>query len=274
MKLTPLGSCIGASVSDLTPGDLLDEDTAEWLLDALERYGVLVFRDLHIDDPTQVEFARCLGEPESFPVPGADHPEIFTVSLDPDKALAAEYLKGTFNWHIDGATDDVPNKATMLSALGVADAGGDTEFCNTYAAWDELPAEDKDAFGDLRVMHSFEAAQRTFHPDPTDEEVEYWRQRPAKAQPLAWTHRSGRTSLVLGATVDHVVGMSFEEGRALIARLEEWATQERFVYRHVWEVGDLVIWDNRGTMHRAVPYEPDSERLMHRTTLVGEEAFA
>jgi alpha-ketoglutarate-dependent taurine dioxygenase len=208
------------------------------------------------------------------PLPGVDHPEIFTVSLDPEKVAVADYLKGTFYWHIDGATDDIPNKATMLNALGIADAGGDTEFCNAYAAWEELSDEDQAAYRGLRVVHSLEAAQRLTHPDPTDEEIEFWRMRPAKEQPLAWTHRSGRTSLVLGATADHVVGMDPEEGRALMARLLEWATQDRFVYRHRWHVGDLVVWDNRGTMHRAIPYAPESERLMHRTTLVGDEAFA
>ena len=162
---------------------------------------------------------------------------------------------------------------SWLNALGVANTGGETEFCNAYSAWEALPEQEQEAYRGLRILHSFEAAQRRTHPDPTPEEVDYWRKRPAKEQPLAWTHRSGRTSLVLGATAESVIGMDLEEGTALLARLEEWATQDRFVYRHNWQVGDLVIWDNRGTMHRALPYAPDSERLMHRTTLVGDEAF-
>lgn len=274
MELIPLGPCIGVQVEGLTPADLTDAGTAAALLDALEEHGVLAFRGLHIDDATQVAFSRMLGEPEILPMRSGEHPEIFVVSLDPEKALSAEYLKGTFYWHIDGATDDIPNKATMLHAIGIAADGGGTEFCNTYAAWEALPDDDKARYRDLRVVHSFEAAQRLTNPDPTDEQLDYWRTRPAKEQPLAWKHESGRTSLVLGATVDHVVGMDVDEGRALIAELEAWATDERFVYRHEWEVGDLVIWDNRGTMHRALPYTPDSERLMHRTTLVGDEAFA
>ena len=274
MELIPLSPTIGMQVADLEPADLLDAGVAAELLDALEAHGVLAFRGLHVDDATQVAFSRMLGEPEILPMRSGDHPEIFVVSLDPEKALSAEYLKGTFFWHIDGATDDIPNKATMLHAIGIAADGGGTEFCNTYAAWEALPDDEKARLRDLRVVHSFEAAQRLTNPNPTDEQVEYWRTRPAKEQPLAWTHESGRTSLVLGATVDHVVGMDPAEGRALIAELEAWATDERFVYRHEWEVGDLVIWDNRGTMHRALPYTADSERLMHRTTLVGEEAFA
>ena len=274
MELIALGPCIGVQVEGLSPADLLDAETAAALLDALEHHGVLAFRGLHIDDASQVAFSRMLGEPEILPMRSGEHPEIFVVSLDPEKALSAEYLKGTFYWHIDGATDDIPNKATMLHALGVAADGGGTEFCNTYAAWDALPEADRARYRDVRVVHSFEAAQRLTNPDPTDEQLEFWRQRAVKEQPLAWTHESGRTSLVLGATVDHVVGMDRDEGRAMIDELEAWATDERFVYRHEWQVGDLVIWDNRGTMHRALPYTADSERLMHRTTLVGEEAFA
>ena len=274
MELTPLAPSIGVQVSGVTPADLRDAGVARELLDALERHGVLAFRDLHIDDATQVEFSRMLGEPEILPMRSGVHPEIFVVSLDPEKALSAEYLKGTFYWHIDGATDDIPNKATMLHAIGIAADGGGTEFCNTYAAWDALPDDDKARYADVRVVHSFEAAQRLTTPDPTPEQLDYWRQRPSKEQPLAWKHESGRVSLVLGATVDHVAGMDPDAGRALVAELTAWATAERFVYRHEWAVGDLVIWDNRGTMHRALPYTADSERLMHRTTLVGEEAFA
>lgn len=274
MQLTPLSPSIGVSVTDLEPSRLTDEDVAATLLEALDAHGVLVFPGLHLDDATQVAFARNLGEPEILPMRTGDFAEIFVVSLDPEKSLSAEYLKGTFYWHIDGATDDVPNMATMLNALAVAETGGGTEFCNAYAAWDALPEEEKERYRDLRVFHSFEAAQRLTTPDPTDEQLEFWRQRPVKEQPLAWTHRSGRTSLVLGATSDFVVGMDIDEGRALLERLEAWTTDERFVYRHEWSVGDLVIWDNRGTMHRALPYTPDSPRLMHRITLVGDEAFA
>ncbi len=112
------------------------------------------------------------------------------------------------------------------------------------------------------------------HPNPTDAEVAAWRRLGEKVHPLVWHHHSGRRSLVLGATTSRVVGMSDEEGRSFLDRLLEWATQPRFVVRHEWEVGDLVIWDNRGTMHRALPYAATSNRIMHRTTLVGEEAIA
>ena len=95
--------------------------------------------------------------------------------------------------------------------------------------------------------------------------------RPAKEHPLVWRHRSGRRSLVLGATTDHVVGMEPDEGRALLDDLLHRATTPDRVYRHEWQVGDVVIWDNRGVLHRALPYDPTSPRDMHRTTFAGDE---
>ncbi len=92
--------------------------------------------------------------------------------------------------------------------------------------------------------------------------------------PLVWKHRSGRKSLVLGCTARHVVDMDFRKSVELLVRLRDWATRPEFVYRHSWSQGDLVIWDNTGTMHRATPYDPQSGRLLHRTKLEGEEPFA
>jgi alpha-ketoglutarate-dependent taurine dioxygenase len=134
-----------------------------------------------------------------------------------------------------------------------------------------LTDEERERFRDIRVVHTFEAAQRLVKPDPTPSELELWRKRPSKVHPLVWRHRSGRRSLVLGATASHVEGMSAEEGRALLDDLLERATAADRVYRHDWELGDMVIWDNRGVMHRACPYDASSPRDMHRTTLSGDE---
>lgn len=92
--------------------------------------------------------------------------------------------------------------------------------------------------------------------------------------PLVWRHRSGRKSLILGCTAYHIIGMDPKASTELLVKLRDWATQERFVYRHQWTVGDMVMWDNTGTMHRALPYDPASGRMLHRTKLEGEEAFA
>ena len=97
---------------------------------------------------------------------------------------------------------------------------------------------------------------------------------PAREQPLVWTHRSGRKSLVIGATAAYVVGLQPADSMDLLVRLRDWTTQPQFVLRHDWNVGDLVMWDNTGTLHRALPYQVDSGRLLHRTMLQGEEPIA
>lgn len=151
---------------------------------------------------------------------------------------------------------------------------GQTEFSNTYAAWDDLPDAEKAALEKLKVVHMFEVSQRFVKPEPSWTELQAWQKFQPRTLPLVWTHRSGRKSLVLGSTASHVEGMDLREGWALLTRLRDYATQPQFVYRHEWRLGDLVIWDNTGTMHRALPYALDSGRLMHRTTVQGEEPFA
>ena len=273
LETVKLTETVGAEVVGLTETRLLaDDDLPGLVLDNLEANGVLVFRDLHLDDASQVAFSQRLGRVEVFGT--GEHPEIFVVTLDPARNRAAAYLRGTFDWHIDGLTDDIPIMATLLSAHAVADSGGETEFASTYAAYEGLSDHEKERFETLRVVHSIEAAQRRVTPDPTPEQLAVWRARPAKEQPLIWRHRTGRRSVVLGPTADHVVGLGPDESEALLADLLARATAPERVYRHEWAVGDLVIWDNRGVLHRALPYDPTSPRDMHRTTLHGDEAIA
>jgi alpha-ketoglutarate-dependent taurine dioxygenase len=269
-----LAATVGAEVLAVDPDRLaVDDALAAAVLDALEAHGVLVFRGLRLAPQAQVAFCRRLGEvdfsPGHHPVPG-----IFRVTLDASKSSAAAYLQGTFHWHIDGCTpegDECPLMATVLSAEAVAEHGGETEFASTYAAYDHLSDDEKERLGPLRVVHSLEASQRRVHPDPTDEQLAWWRRRRTSEHPLVWTHRSGRRSLVLGASADHVVGMDLDEGRALLDDLLTRSTAPEQVYRHRWSVGDTVIWDNRGVLHRAAPYDPSSPREMLRTTVLGDE---
>jgi alpha-ketoglutarate-dependent taurine dioxygenase len=265
-----LGPTVGAAVVDVDRERLLhDASLPAWILGALDAHGALVFRGLHIDDATQVAFSKRLGR--VVVLGRGENPEIFRVTLDPAKNPAAEYLRGTFDWHIDGCTDDVPIMATLLSAHAVAESGGETEFASTYAAYDDLSDEEKQRYLALRVVHTIEASQRLVNKDPSPEEVAIWRSRPSKEHPLVWTHQSGRRSLVLGATASHVVGLDRDEGRALLDDLLERSTTPERIYRHQWAVGDLVIWDNRGVLHRACRYDAASPRDMHRTTLHGDE---
>lgn len=258
---------LGVEVTDV--GDLLDDAVISRCLEALKWRGVLLIRGANLDDEAQLAFARKLGEVVTL---GGN--EIFIVTLDASKNPAAEYLKGTFHWHIDGTTDKVPIKATILTARHVAMVGGGTEFANTYAAYENLPEKDRERYDTLRVHHSFEASQRLAKPEPTERDLAMWRSVPSQDTPLVWKRRDGRRSLVIGATADHIIGMDPAESRELLDELLEWSTQERFRYTHDWSAGDLVMWDNTGMLHRALPYDVSSERILHRTTIFGDEALA
>jgi alpha-ketoglutarate-dependent taurine dioxygenase len=265
----------GLEYTGLRGPDLLVPETAAALRAALDAHGVVVCREAHISDPDLVALSRMLGEVVVAPLGGeATYPEISAISLDPDKSELAAYRRGTFFWHIDGTNDAVPQKATLLTAHEVADDGGDTEFANTYAAYEALPQAEKDRIAGMRVVHSFKAAQLLINPEPTAKELAVWERVPSREHPVVWTRANGRESLLVGATADHIVGLPADESRAVLDRLLDWATQPRFTLRHNWRRGDLVIWDNTGMLHRAIPYQPTSRRLMHRTTLVGEEAVA
>lgn len=274
LQLYPLSDTIGAEVAGVDAGQLAaDAALAASVLEALEANGVLVFRDLRVEPEDQVAFCRHLGDIDysagHHPVAG-----IYRVTLDTSKNSRADYLHGTFHWHIDGCTpegDECPQMATILTAKATADKGGETEFASTYAAYDDLTDDEKDRLGSLRVVHSLEASQRKVHPDPTDEQLALWRRRRTREHPLVWTHADGRRSLVIGASADHVVGMDAEQSRALLDDLLARATRPQRVYRHQWSVGDTVIWDNRGVLHRAVPYDSGSPREMLRTTVLGDE---
>ncbi len=264
-----LGKYIGAEVLDVDRDRLLhDDELPQACMDALEEHGVLLFRELNIDDETQAAFCRKLGALVHFR--GYPNHEVMEISFDPDNPNA-EYFASNDYWHIDGALDEIPAKASILTAHVLTDKGGETEFASTYAAYDDLSEQEKERYAGLRVIHTFEAIQRLSYPSPTPEQQEEWDSRADREHPLIWTHRSGRRSLVFGATVSHVVGMDHEEGRSLINELERRATAPDKVLRHTWSVGDMVIWDNRGLVHRACPFDRSQARRMHRSTVLGDE---
>jgi alpha-ketoglutarate-dependent taurine dioxygenase len=268
METIDLNPRIGTEI--IAPrAELLAGTHAETFRRLLEERGVLVFRQTHFDGKEQEQFAATFGE-----VIQERAGAVTKVSLDKRETSTADYLRGAFFWHIDGANDAVPTWATFLTAKVLSETGGDTEFANTYAAYDDLPAEKKAEIEGLKAWHSLEYSQRVVYPDPSYETLMQWQKRKPKLHPLVWTHKSGRKSLVIGATTGHIEGMSLEDGRALLTWLKEWATQPQFVLTYTWQVGDMVVWDNTGTMHRATLYDLDSGRMMHRSTLVGQEALA
>ena len=264
-ELSPLiGSAIKTDIDTLLRGQ-----RAEEIRQILDDRGVIVFPELGVDDAQQLAIAKNLGTPLK---EGGGNDGVYKVSLDTSVNDKADYIRGAFFWHIDGSTQDKPYLGTVLRSVKLSETGGDTEFCNTYAAYDALSPQDKAAIAGLQVVHSMERSLWYIYPEPTLEQVESWQRVPAKTCPLVWSHKSGRKSLLIGATADYIEGMAPPESRRLLVRLREFATQPRFVYRHHWRPGDLVIWSNTGAMHRALPYPADSGRLMIRTTLAGEEA--
>lgn len=250
---------------------LLSGEHAGAIRELLEQRGVLVFPQIGFTDDEQVAFTETLGTLAT----ERKGEKVYNVTLDTTVNKQADYLKGSLYWHLDGTMNEVPILASLLSSKVLpSDGGGDTEFCNTYAAYDDLSDDEKAEIADLRVVHSTWTTLMYYEPEPELKTLQAMMAIGERELPLVWQHRSGRRSLVLGCTAGHVVGMDRRAGTELLVRLREWSTQPRFVYRHQWSVGDLVIWDNTGTMHRARPYNPTSGRLLNRTKLEGEESFA
>lgn len=270
-KTTDLTARIGTQIETDIP-TLLSGKHAQDIRAILEQRGVIAFRQLNMTDEEQVAFTKTLG---TYAIEQGEEADggVYKISMDAEVQPMVEYLKGAFYWHLDGTTSDFPILASIMSSKRLAPEGGQTEFCNTYAAYDDLPETDKAAFADLKVYHSFVSTQRITTPEPSLEQYLSWRARGGNVLPLVWNHRSGRKSLVVGATTEYVIGMDPRESLDLLFRLRAWATQPQYVYRHEWTLGDLVIWDNTGTLHRALPYDFASGRLMHRTKLAGEEPF-
>jgi alpha-ketoglutarate-dependent taurine dioxygenase len=258
-----IGTAIEADVETLLSGVLSQDIRA-----LLEQRGVVVFPRIDLTDEQQVAFTSTLGRIVDEGVGG-----IYKVTMDPLENAAAAYLKGAFFWHIDGTMSEMPILASIMSARALAPTGGDTEFCNTYAAFEELNEETRREIEGLNVVHAMWRSQLYWRPEPSYAELKGWMSRGTNTLPLVWKHRSGRKSLVLGATALQVEGMGIEESEKLLVKLRDWATKPQFVYRHKWSLGDMVIWDNTGTMHRAMAYDHESGRLMMRTKLEGEEAF-
>jgi len=264
VDLTP---CIGTEIR-CDKATLLGGEHAEEIRDVLIRRGVVVFPKVGMTDDEQIAFSETLGALQNEP----GESRVFKVSLDPKESTRANGLRGSFFWHIDGTTDQVPIFASILGVRRLAPVGGETEFCNTSAAYDALPDEEKAAIDDLTVHHSSVSNMRYVDPEMPYELYLRLRERGADL-PLVWKHHHGGRSLILGATAEYVHDRSYEDSLDVLMRLRDWATERRFVYRHRWSEGDLVAWDNTGVMHRVIPYAADCGRLMHRTTLAGIETF-
>lgn len=263
---------IGARVLN-SKEELLSGELSSAINDLLEDRGVLVFKHLNLTEEEQIRFSNSLGGNAT--EIGVDGGAIFSISLDAGEhhKSVIEYLKGSLFWHVDGTMNPVPVRGSILTSKVLPTWGGNTEFSNCYAAYDDLPAESKAKIDDLRVVHAMWVSQLYHTPEPTLEQLDDWMSKGTQELPLVWKHKTGRNSLVLGNTARNVVGKDYEESARILHGLREHATSEPYHYAHHWEVGDSVMWDNTGTLHRAMPYDPDCGRLLKRTILQGEEAF-
>ena len=281
IDLAPLHPTLGAEVRgvDLTR-PVMPEVFAE-IDAAFNRYGILVFPEQPVTDEQQLSFSRLFGPLEVNPnYAGAKmrlRPDVADISnLDAEgRVLARDDRRNLFNignqlWHTDSSFKRIPAKCSLLSARELPSSGpmggGETEFADLRAAWDALPDARKRKLQGLVVEHSiFRSRSQLGFADFNDE---IYKQVPPVPQALVRHHRySGRTSLYLASHASHVIGWPVEEGRALIEELIAFATEPQFVYQHRWTVGDLVMWDNRCTMHRGRPYDDTQRRVLHRTTV-------
>ena len=250
--------------------ELLSGEHAGSLRELLERRGVLVFPQIHFTDEEQLAFTETFGTLAA----ERSGEQVYNVTLDTAVNKQADYLKGSLYWHLDGTMNQVPIFASLLNCKALPrNGGGDTEFCNTYAAYEDLPDDDKQPLESLRVMHSTWNTLLYYDPEPDIRTLGQMMALGERELPLVWKHRSGRKSLILGCTASRILGMDVKTSTKTLVQLRDWATRPELVYRHQWSVGDLVMWDNTGTMHRARPYDPDSGRMLTRTKLAGEEPF-
>jgi alpha-ketoglutarate-dependent 2,4-dichlorophenoxyacetate dioxygenase len=283
IRVTPLHPHLGATVTgvDLAreppPADFAAIEAA------FNRHAVLVFPGQPLDDEQQIAFSRRFGPLETSPEYAGSKKsrlarrEIADISnLDPEgRVMSAEDKRLLFNrgnqlWHTDSSFKHVPARCSLLSAREIPPSGGETEFADMRAAYDALPEEKQRQLEGLVVEHSIFRSRALIGFTEFNEEIR--RELPPVQQLLVRRHPgSGRKTLYLASHASHVVGWPVEQGRTLIEELVAFATEPRFVYRHRWSVGDLVLWDDRCTMHRGRPYDDTRYRRdMHRTTVSDE----
>lgn len=282
VTITPSGHALAAEISR-PRGQTLDlRDLSDRDFEAIHRawlnHLVLLFRGQQLTDEDLIRFSRRFGELDWAPVQETGrrfvegHPEIYVVSnviLNgvPIGSLGA----GEATWHTDMSYLEMPPKASMLYALETPPAGGNTYFCNMYEACDRLPGELRRRISGLALKH-----------DGTYNSGGYLRQGMAAVDdpvtsagvyhPLLPRHpETGRTALYLGRRRNaYIGGLSLAESEALLDELWRHATADELAWSHQWRPGDLVLWDNRCTMHRRDAFDPDSRRVLHRTQIKGE----
>lgn len=277
MEVRPSGSALGAEAIGV---DLREADagSAERLNAALLDNLVLCVRDQSLEPVTYVKAAEIFGRPALQVTRARRLPEAPEVGIlsseDRDVHGDGRRIVAGAHWHTDDSYKAVPCSVTMLYGVKVPSRGGDTQFVNMYAAWEALPAEMRARLEDLKVVHMYDSPRKGNYvfKRTAEEEAE----TPDVVHPLVRTHpETGRKALYLNPNrMSYIQGMDREESDRLLDELIAHATQERFQYRHRWRQGDLLLWDNRCTMHKANADYPEGEpRLMHRILLEGTAPY-
>jgi alpha-ketoglutarate-dependent 2,4-dichlorophenoxyacetate dioxygenase len=283
LSIRPLNPEFAGEVSGVDITRPLSRDEVAAIEAGMDRYAVLVFHDQHLSDDAQRAFTRNFGSLESSPgghiATAAERRLPLDMqdasNLDKDhKPLARDDRRRMFNlgnrlWHSDSSYRAVPAKYSLLSGRIVVERGGHTEFADMRAAYDALDVATKAEIEDLVCEHSLMFSRGTLgFTELSDAEREMF--RPVR-QRLVRTHPvSGRRSLFLSAHAGAIVGWPVPEARAFLRDLSEHATQPRFIYSHKWRQWDLVMWDNRQTMHRVTRFDEKQVRDMRRTTITGD----
>jgi alpha-ketoglutarate-dependent 2,4-dichlorophenoxyacetate dioxygenase len=280
ITVTPLKPDFVAEISGLDLVQPLKPADRDAIEAAIDRYAIVIFHGQTLTDDQQIAFARHFGPIHSSAQrarhTGIKHrlasEEIADISnldgdsnvLQPDSKRRLDWLANRL-WHTDASFRAVPGALSMLYAHVVPDEGGDTEFADMRAAYDALPDKTKTAIEGLIAEHSI------WHSRGQLAVIQYTQEERASLPPVPQrvvrTHPgSGRKTLYVASHASHIIGMPVADGRLLLMDLIEHATQPRFVHRHTWRQGDLVIWDNRCTMHRARPFDTTKVRDLRRVT--------
>ncbi|MCL2395135.1 MAG: TauD/TfdA family dioxygenase [Acidimicrobiaceae bacterium] len=265
LAFSQLHTDFAAECSEIDLGSVYDDETLEQIRKGMDRYAVMVFHDQNLSGEDQMAFAKRLdGELQtvSNPVQGGKrlaHESLIDISnLDSEGEIRdAEDRKRLYSlanrlWHTDSSFIDPSGRYSMLYAIDVP-SGGDTQYVDTRAAYDRLTPEVRERLQDLRAHHSIAHSRKTLGFEFTQQEQE---ELAGVIQPLIRTNpRSGRRSLYLASHISRILGLPIPEGRLLVWDLIEQATRPPHIYTHKWSIGDLVIWDNRATMHRGVAFD-------------------
>jgi taurine dioxygenase/alpha-ketoglutarate-dependent 2,4-dichlorophenoxyacetate dioxygenase len=273
---------IGIEIRGIDLSQPLDRAQIAEISALWRQYLVLVFPGQSLTETQQMAFSRYFGELDvtvEDDKRSTRNPEILRIGnvgeggrkLDPDHPIVMYYKALTTPWHTDGSYRAVPSFASMLHALEVVPEGGETCFANAIAAYETLPQDVKQRIAGKYMVHSYEFT-RYYEPRLPPLSAKERADFPPATHPVVRAHADGRKSLYVSGNVAYYVGgMPVEEGKALHRYLLDWVTKPEFVYVHRWKVGDVVLWDNRPTLHRVLPYDPKYRRVLQRTEVKGTE---